>query len=376
MSGIVGNNTNRSSGLVKAAAVGADAITGSEIADDSIDSEHYVDGSIDNAHIADDAIDSEHYADGSIDNAHIADDAIDSEHYAAGSIDEAHLSADCVTGAKIADDAIDSEHYTDASIDAAHIASNAVTTAKINADAVTGAKIADDTLNSEHYAAGSVDLEHMSSESVDEDNLHISNAGSNGQFLSKQSGNSGGLTWASAGGAWTKITKTTASTSSTVAFTSGITDAYNTFAILISGTYTSGDAQILLDFSNDGGSSYEGGGVYEWSNRIWEADGGTNDAQSTSGDAFQIAMNSTTDGNGSVTAQADSHYIYISRAATASQYTNASWWGIYMSTGNSPTTYFGGGVYHTGEAINAFRLSTSTSATFVKGDFTLFGIEA
>ena len=39
----------------------------------SIDSAHYVDGSIDNAHIADDQIDSEHYADGSIDTAHIAD---------------------------------------------------------------------------------------------------------------------------------------------------------------------------------------------------------------------------------------------------------------------------------------------------------------
>tara|TARA_Y100000310_G_C20536352_1_gene741054 strand:- start:41 stop:1135 length:1095 start_codon:yes stop_codon:yes gene_type:complete len=39
----------------------------------------------------------------------------------------------------------------------------------------------------------------MSSESVDEDNLHISNAGSNGQALTKQSGNAGGLTWASAG---------------------------------------------------------------------------------------------------------------------------------------------------------------------------------
>ena len=36
----------------------------------------------------------------------------------------------------------------------------------------------------------------MNSESVDEDNLKISNGGSNGQFLSKQSGNTGGLTWA------------------------------------------------------------------------------------------------------------------------------------------------------------------------------------
>jgi len=102
MSGIVGNNTNRGSGLVKSAAVGADSIDGSNIADDAIDSEHYTDGSIDNAHIADDAIDSEHYADGSIDNAHIADDAIDSEHYAAGSIDEAHIANNAVTLAKMA----------------------------------------------------------------------------------------------------------------------------------------------------------------------------------------------------------------------------------------------------------------------------------
>ena len=72
MSGIVGNNTNRSSGSVKAAAIGADAIDGSNIADDAIDSEHYTDGSIDNAHIADDAIDSEHYAAASIDAEHLA----------------------------------------------------------------------------------------------------------------------------------------------------------------------------------------------------------------------------------------------------------------------------------------------------------------
>jgi hypothetical protein len=56
--------------------IAADAITGAKIADDAIDSEHYTDGSIDNAHIADDAIDSEHYAAGSIDTAHIADDQV------------------------------------------------------------------------------------------------------------------------------------------------------------------------------------------------------------------------------------------------------------------------------------------------------------
>jgi hypothetical protein len=135
MSGIVGKNLGRGSGLVKAGDVAADSVTGSEIADDAIDSEHYTDGSIDNAHIADDAIDSEHYADGSIDNAHIADDAIDSEHYADGSIDNAH----------IADDAIDSEHYAAASIDNAHLADNAVDTAEIADNAITLAKMAGGT---------------------------------------------------------------------------------------------------------------------------------------------------------------------------------------------------------------------------------------
>ena len=83
------------------------------VADESVDSDAYVDGSIDTAHlaadavdgtkIADDAIDSEHYTDGSIDNAHIADDAIDSEHYAAGSIDTAHIADNQVTVAKLED---------------------------------------------------------------------------------------------------------------------------------------------------------------------------------------------------------------------------------------------------------------------------------
>jgi len=46
MSGIVGNNTNRGSGIVKAAVVGADAIDGSNIADDAIDSEHLADNAV------------------------------------------------------------------------------------------------------------------------------------------------------------------------------------------------------------------------------------------------------------------------------------------------------------------------------------------
>ena len=46
----------------------------------------------------------------------------------------------------------------------------------------------------------------IADEAVDEARLQISNAGSNGEFLQKQSGNTGGLTWAAPGGGmWKKM---------------------------------------------------------------------------------------------------------------------------------------------------------------------------
>ena len=78
--------------------------------------------------------------------------------------------------------------------------------------------LAANVIDSEHYVDGSIDLVHMSSQSVDEDNLHISNSGSNGQFLSKQSGDAGGLTWAAAGGGWSYVSTATASNSATLDF--------------------------------------------------------------------------------------------------------------------------------------------------------------
>ncbi len=92
--------------------------------------------------------------------------------------------------------ATDLQVPADDSVSQAKIQNGAVDTAQLAADAVDGTRIEDDAVNSEHIAAGAVDLEHMSSQSVDEDNLYIDNAGSNGQFLSKQTGGTGGLLWA------------------------------------------------------------------------------------------------------------------------------------------------------------------------------------
>ena len=193
---------------------------------------------------------------GAIAGAAITNDVIDSQHYAAASIDNEHLADNAVGTAEIADDAVTADKLANSinSAIAANTAKTGITsgqasaitanTAKVtnatHSGEVTGATaltiaddivdeanlkvsntptngyflsaqsgntggltwaevdttIANDAIDSQHYAAGSIDLEHLASESVDEDNLYISNAGSNGQFLSKQSGNNGGLTWA------------------------------------------------------------------------------------------------------------------------------------------------------------------------------------
>ena len=65
------------------------------------------------------------------------DNSVDSQHYVDGSIDHVHLAGDCVDGDNIADDSIDSEHYVNGSIDTAHIGDNQVTADKLAHTSVT-----------------------------------------------------------------------------------------------------------------------------------------------------------------------------------------------------------------------------------------------
>lgn len=110
---------------IKADGLTADLIDETKLADNSINSEHYNDGSIDHAHLANDCVDGDN----------IADDSINSEHYVDGSIDHAHLSNDCIDGDNISDDAIAAEH----------VASNAIVNDSVDASAaIAGTKISPD----------------------------------------------------------------------------------------------------------------------------------------------------------------------------------------------------------------------------------------
>ena len=76
------------------------------------------------------------------------------------------------------------------------VKNDAVTAGKIPANAVGSSEIADDAVGAAQIADDGVAQAAVADEAIDEARLQISNAGTNGQFLSKQSGNTGGLTWA------------------------------------------------------------------------------------------------------------------------------------------------------------------------------------
>ena len=102
-----------------------------------------------------------------------------------------NLLLDGSSGVTPGDNTVTSAKIVDGTIVTADLADDAVTSAKIADDAVVQAAVADDAVN--------------------EARLQVSNSPTNGYFLSAQSGNTGGLTWAAVGGAysdWTILTTT------------------------------------------------------------------------------------------------------------------------------------------------------------------------
>ena len=140
--------TNLVDSSVTTAKIAADAVDGTKIADDSINSEHYVDGSIDTAHIAD----------AQITNAKLATNAVQTSNITNLNVTTGKIAADAIDGTKIADDSINSEHYVDGSIDTSHIADSQITLAKLAASSVNSSKIVDDSIvNADINSSAAID---------------------------------------------------------------------------------------------------------------------------------------------------------------------------------------------------------------------------
>jgi len=175
-------NDNQDQALFKIEEVKVDAVNADDLAGPHGDIEVSSDGdtwtiqdnTIDGDHLKDDILEDKHIKADAVTHSELRDDASTDSNRA---VTRNHIRNDAIDGTKIADNAIDSEHFVNGSIDNAHLANNAVDTEEIADNAVVQNKI--------------------SVNSVDETRLQISNTGTNGQYLQKQSGNTGGLTWAS-----------------------------------------------------------------------------------------------------------------------------------------------------------------------------------
>jgi len=112
------------------------------------------------------------------------ENGIDSVHYVDGSIDTVHIGDDQVTADKLA-------NSINTAI-AANTAKTGITSGQTSAITANTAKVTNATHSGEVTGATALTI---ADNVVDEANLKVSNAPSNGYVLTAQSGNTGGMTW-------------------------------------------------------------------------------------------------------------------------------------------------------------------------------------
>jgi len=188
---------------VTTAKIDADAVTGAKVADDTLDSEHYAATSIDNEHLADNAVGTDEIANSAVTYAKIqnvsATDRILGRDSASAGVIEEITPANLRTMINVEDGATadqsnaeivaaveagtDSNTFTDAD----HTKLNGITASANAYVHPNHSGEVTSTADGATVIAGNV---------VDEANLKVSNAPTNGYFLSAQSGDTGGMTWA------------------------------------------------------------------------------------------------------------------------------------------------------------------------------------
>ena len=115
---------------------------------------------------------------------------------------------------------------------------------------------------------------------VDEANLKVSNAPTNGYFLSAQSGNTGGLTWAAAsgggGGSMTHVSTATVSGTSTNQVIVAVDNTYNTYKLYASWEVNSDTSSGIEQRFTDGGTAITDNAAYTGARQYNGAGGAVN----------------------------------------------------------------------------------------------------
>ena len=202
----------------------------------------------------------------------------------------------------------------------------------------------------------------MGSDSVSEAKLKVSNSPTNGTFLQAQSGASGGLTWAEAGGGWEFVSRTTCSSTADVSYTD-LTTGYD-YQVVVTNLLFGTDSQRVTAVVGVAGPTYRTSGYLAMSTYVSSASnaGGQKDTASFN----PMSTSATSDANG------ESHFIFtLIDPANASTETYADFIGRTINTSATNYRTSGGGFYATAEANVALKFAP-TSGNIATGFFDLY----
>ena len=176
------------------------------------------------------------------------------------------------------------------------------------------------------------------------------------------------------GGAWTLISKTTASSSSTISITSGIDSTYKKYLITCTGIHVSGD-----DTSFQWNGSTDGGSNYNVSKTAALFKSRHNEGDSVASLVFMNGYGNSTgfvncaEGCGSDNDQVQAGYIELYDPSNTTYIKNFLQSFAAHRHADTSVLIKGGGFYNTTSALNAIQFKM-TSGNIDAGDFCLYGL--
>ena len=299
----------------------------------------------------------------------LADGIVSADKIASNAVTTAKINGDAVTDAKIADDVVGTEHLT----------ANEVDTTALGADAVTGAQLADDAVNSEHYTDGSIDTAHIADvnvtqgkiadQAINEAKMQISNAPTNGYMLTAQSGNTGGLTWAEAGGGMHTLISTATVDDDATAAVTGMDNTYSRYLVTINNLVPANNEvsvymQVII------GGSVQTGSNYPYGNNTRNSGSGAEGNESAGSTFFKISKSDM----GNATGENYSGEITLYNPSETSLFKNIGWRSVYTVGNGTVDSNIGGGMYSSGQAAITGVSIKMASGNITSAVIKLYGI--